>query len=313
METSPANTPPSAVSPTCLHHRESTGRPRPAGLRRSKSGAEFPIRIGLALGGGFARGIAHAGVLRIFERHRIPIHCVTGVSAGAVVAAAFASGATAEEIARAGCSMRFADVGSWQPRRLGLVSSKCMHRFLARLLKGDRFETMQIPLGVLATNLATGEPACFCGTGDAFEPVRASCAFPGLFQPVLHEGQLLVDGAMSVSIPAGLARQLGATHVISVALPPPFPNEAPRNILQVVSRCFQILQSRSEESWRQASDIVIAPDVRGIDWRAFDRAPQIVRAGEAAALAALPEIHNWLSQARSVGAADTDIVPRLVA
>jgi predicted acylesterase/phospholipase RssA len=76
-------------------------------------GAPAPVRIGLALGGGFARGIAHAGVLRIFDQHHIPIHCITGISAGSIVAAAYASGATPEEIARAGCSMRFRDVGRW--------------------------------------------------------------------------------------------------------------------------------------------------------------------------------------------------------
>ena len=80
-----------------------------------------PVRIGLALGGGIARGIAHAGVLKLIDQHRIPIHCVTGVSAGSIVAAAYASGATPDEIARAGCSMRFSDVGRWGLDRLGLV------------------------------------------------------------------------------------------------------------------------------------------------------------------------------------------------
>src|SRR6266513_4421031 len=88
------------------------------------------VRIGLALGGGFARGIAHAGLLRALERHRIPIHCVAGVSAGALVAAAYASGTTANEIAHVGRSMRFGDVGRWRPGRLGLVSNAGMTRFL---------------------------------------------------------------------------------------------------------------------------------------------------------------------------------------
>src|SRR5882672_11178197 len=93
------------------------------------------VRIGLALGGGFARGIAHAGVLKVIDQHRIPIHCVTGVSAGAIVAAAYASGATHAEIAKAGCSMRFRDVGRWRLGRLGLACSQRMNRFLERLLK----------------------------------------------------------------------------------------------------------------------------------------------------------------------------------
>jgi NTE family protein len=175
-----------------------------------------PIRIGLALGGGFARGIAHAGVLEIIDQYRIPIHCITGVSAGSIVAAAYASGATPGEIARAGCSMRFTDVGRWSLGRLGLAGSERMNRFLERLLKTCRFEEMRMPLGILATDLSTGEPVPFSGTGPVFDPIRASCSYPGLFQPVRHQGRLLVDGAMSLEIPAALARQLGATHVISV-------------------------------------------------------------------------------------------------
>ena len=128
--------------------------PRPAGLCEP---AAQP-KIGLALGGGFARGIAHAGVLDVFERNGIPIHCITGVSAGSIVAAAYASGASPAEIARAGCAMRFGDVARWSLCRMGFVVSERMKRFLERLLKAYRFEEMRIPLGVLATDLCTGEP-----------------------------------------------------------------------------------------------------------------------------------------------------------
>jgi NTE family protein len=257
-----------------------------------------PVRIGLALGGGFARGIAHAGVLRILERYRIPIHCITGISAGSIVAAASASGASSEEIARAGCSLRFRDVGRWSLGRLGLVGSECMQRFLERLLKAYRFEDMRIPLGVMATDLSTGQPVAFSGNGPVFDPIRASCSYPGLFQPVRHRGQLLVDGAMSVEIPAALARELGATHVISVYLPAPSPDLEPRNVFQVVNRCFQILQRRSEDHWRSETDLVIAPDVRGMDWNAFGQGPRLIEAGEAAARAALPEIQEWFARLR---------------
>ena len=260
--------------------------------------SKSPVRIGLALGGGFARGIAHAGVLRILEQHQIPIHCITGISAGAIVAAAYASGATPEEIARAGCSMRFSDVGRLSFGRLGLVGSQCMNHFLERLLKTYRFEEMRFPLGVVATDLATGEPAPFTETGSVFDPIRASCAYPGLFQPVRHQGRLLVDGAMSMGVPAALARQLGATHVIAVAVPASGPGSQPSNMFQVVSRCLQILQSRFEDGWRSETDLVIAPDVRGVDWNDFGRGPQLVEAGEAAALASLPQIREWVARMR---------------
>lgn len=257
-------------------------------------------RIGLALGGGFARGIAHAGVLKVLEQHRIPIYCITGVSAGAIVAAAYASGASPEEIGRVGCAMRFADVGRWSLGRLGLVGSERMHRFLDRLLKTSWFEEMRIPLGVLATDLCTGQPVPFLGPGQVFEPIRASCSYPGLFRPVQYQGRLLVDGAMSMEIPAALARRLGATHVISVHLPMRGLSANPSNMFQVVNRCFQILQSRSEESWRTDTDLVIAPDVRGVDWDGFTRGAHLIRSGEAAALAALPQITEWFSTARAL-------------
>jgi NTE family protein len=268
-------------------------------LRLSRPG----IRVGLALGGGFARGIAHVGVLKVLERHDIPIHCITGVSAGSIVAAAYASGATPDEIARAGCSMRFSDVGRWNISRLGLVGSNRMHRFLERLLKTYRFEEMRIPLGVLATDLATGKSVPFSGVGGVFEPVRASCSYPGLFQPVRRQEQLLVDGAMSMEIPAELSRQLGATHVISVHLPAGGPGAQPTNLFQVVHRCFQIMQSNSEHNWRSESDLVIAPDVGGVTWDAFGRGTELIEAGEAAALAVLPKIQEWFAQAQPVAVA----------
>jgi NTE family protein len=260
-----------------------------------------PPKIGLALGGGFARGIAHAGVLDVFERHQIPIHCITGVSAGSIVAGAYASGATPAEIARAGCTMRFGDVARWSLGRMGFVVSERMTRFLERLLKNYRFEEMRIPLGVLATDLGSGQEVTFRDKGDVFLPIRASCSYPGLFQPVRYEGRLLVDGAMSMEIPALLARELGATHVVSVHLPALGAAASPSNMLQVINRCFQIMQSRSEEGWRRESDLVIAPDVRGLAWDAFGCGPELINAGEAAALAALPKIQAWFGPAYAPG------------
>jgi len=253
-----------------------------------------PPKIGLALGGGFARGIAHAGVLGVFERHGIPIHCVTGVSAGSIVAAAYASGASSTEIARAGCAMRFGDVARWSLCRMGFVVSERMKSFLERLLKRYRFEEMPTPLGVLATDLCSGQSVNFRDAGDVFLPIRASCSYPGLFKPVHHEGRLLVDGAMSMEIPAQLARALGATHVISVHLPGQGP-ALPSNVFQVVNRCFQILQTRTEEGWRRHSDMVIAPDVSDLPWDAFGCGEQLIRAGETAGEAAVPQIRNWLT------------------
>ena len=261
---------------------------------RPKLISQVEPKIGLALGGGFARGVAHAGVLKVFEQNGIPLHCITGVSAGSIVAAAFASGAPADEIARAGCSMRFNDVARWSLCRMGFVVSERMQRFLEKLLKSYRFEEMQIPLGVIATDLCTGAPVSFSDSGDVFLPIRASCSYPGLFQPVRHQDQLLIDGAMSVEIPARLAREMGATHVISVHLPAQSEVRPPSNVFQVVYRCFQIMQSRNEAGWRAASDLVLTPAVGNVEWDGFECGTQMVEAGQAAAMAALPAIRRWL-------------------
>jgi NTE family protein len=261
--------------------------------RRETPAAGIAPRIGLALGGGFARGIAHAGILRVFEQNGIPLHCITGVSAGAIVAAAYASGTRADEIARVGCAMRFRDVARWTICRMGFVGSDRMKQFLEGVLKAHCFEDMRIPLGVLATDLCTGEPVSFRDRGDVFLPIRASCSYPGLFQPVSTGGRLLVDGAMSVEIPALLARELGATHVISVSLPPPPCRRPPKDVFQVIRRCFQIMQRHSEAAWRGSSDLVLTPDLKSIEWNGFESGPELVKAGEAAAMAALPEIQSW--------------------
>jgi NTE family protein len=255
-----------------------------------------PRSLGLALGGGFARGIAHVGVLRVFEQYQIPIKYIAGVSAGSMVAAAYASGSTPEEIGKVGASMRFGDVARWSISKMGLVGSERMNQFLQKLLKRFRFEEMKIPLGVVATDLTTGDPVFFRDKGDVLMPIRASCSYPGLFQPLLYEGRLLVDGAMSMEVPSPLLRTMGATHVISVHLPmQQVQGPGASNMFQVINRCFQIMQTHAEKEWRDNSDLVIIPDVTGMEWDAFGSADKLIQAGEIAALEAVPKIKAWLA------------------
>lgn len=191
---------------------------------------------------------------------------------------------------------------------MGFVVSERMKPFLRRLLKHYRFEEMRIPLGVVATDLCTGQSVSFRDSGDVFLPIRASCSYPGLFQPVRWGDRVLVDGAMSTEIPALLARELGATHVVAVQLPPPSSPRPPADVFQVIRRCFQIMQVRSQDGWRQASDLVITPALQAIDWDAFDCGPELVEAGEAATLAALPVIQSWFAPRPDRTSQRTDLV-----
>ena len=193
--------------------------------------------------------------------------------------------------------MRLRDVARWSLCRRGFMRSERMKPFLEGMLRTSRFDEMRLPLGIVATDLCTGEPVSFRDTGDVFLPVRASCSYPGLFQPVQIGHRMLVDGAMSVEIPALLARELGATHVISVWLQPPACRRPPADVFQVVRRCFQIIQGRSESGWRRESDLIIVPELKGIDWNGFADASELVAAGYEAALAALPAIRSWFSGA----------------
>ncbi len=258
------------------------------------------VGIGLALGGGFARGIAHIGVLRVFEENQIPIHYVAGVSAGAIVAAAFASGANSHEIEEVARAMRFKDIARWTISRLGLAGSERMVAFLHRLLKAYRFEDMRIPLAVVATDLSSGRPAVFSGSGDVCTAIRASCAYPGLFQPIRDGRRYLVDGAMSMEIPARPLRQLGASHVVSVTLPMQSDMVDPGNAFSVVNRCFQIMQRQNEREWRGRTNLVIEPQVSDIQWDAFPSAHELIQAGEAATRAAMPRIREWLIRPSNV-------------
>ena len=252
-------------------------------------------RIGLALGGGFARGIAHIGVLRAFEKNNIPIHAIAGVSSGSLVAAAFASGSSADEIQRLALTMRFRDVARWTLSLRGLAGSERMIDFLARLLRTTRFEEMPIPLAIVATDLVSGDPVTFHGQGDVIAPIRASCAYPGLFLPLRHEGRLLVDGFVSMEVPAAPLLQMGADRIVSVAIPCQEGADDYGNMFAVVSRCFQLLSAHAESTWRRYSNVVIRPGCGALSWDSFASADRLIQLGEEAATAALPTIKKWLA------------------
>ncbi|HEV8042095.1 MAG TPA: patatin-like phospholipase family protein [Bryobacteraceae bacterium] len=279
------------ISPA-LGWLEATAQWFRSGLRKKSGGP----RIGLALGGGFARGIAHIGVLRALEKNNIPIHAVAGVSSGAIVAAAMASGSSADEIQQIALSMKFRDVARWTVNLLGLAGNDRMITFLSRLLKTNRFEEMQIPLAIIATDLAKGQPVTFHGKGDVVAPIRASCAYPGLFLPLRYQGRMLVDGFVSMEVPAAPLLQMGADRVISVVIPNQEGSGDCGNMFSVISRCFQLMSARTENSWRRYSNIVISPPVADMSWDSFASANRLIELGEQSAMAAMPQIKRWLAQ-----------------
>ena len=156
--------------------------------------------IGLALGGGFARGIAHVGVLRVLEEAGIPIRFVAGTSVGAMIGAAYCSGVTTDELEEMALRVRFKTFARWTLSRHGFATNQRMIGFLNGMLKAKTFEELHIPLAVTATELSTGEGVVF-RSGPLVEPVRASCAYPGMFLPVNIGGRWLVDGMLAHAVP----------------------------------------------------------------------------------------------------------------
>jgi NTE family protein len=256
---------------------------------------QFPVpQIGLALGGGFARGLAHIGVLKVLEEEQVPIACVAGTSVGAVIGAAYCSGMGAAELAEMAAQVRFRDFARWTISRYGFASNERMVGFLKRALKVRTFEDLPIPLAVTATDFISGEGVVF-RSGPLIEPVRASCAYPGMFLPVQINGRLLVDGMLAHTVPTVPLREMGASKVIGVYLRSHWCDASgPRHVFEVISQCFSIAQEQMSGVWRAAADAVMEPDVAGFGYDSFERANALIQAGEVAARAALPQIRAWL-------------------
>jgi len=153
------------------------------GTPRKEDPAPRPAGISLALGGGFARGFAHLGVIRVFEAEHIPINCIAGTSVGSILGAAYASGVSLNHIIDVCREVRLKDFSRWSFSKMGLASNERMGELIRKWFRALRFEQMRIPLAVVATDLGSGEPYVF-RSGEVVEAVRASCAYPGMFQPV---------------------------------------------------------------------------------------------------------------------------------
>jgi NTE family protein len=261
--------------------------------------------VGLALGGGFARGFAHLGILRVLEEQHIPISHIAGTSVGSVLGAAYASGAPLERLVDTCRTLRLRDIARWRVSRLGLASNYCLGDLIERVFESRHFEDLRIPMSVVTTDLASGEPVVFTH-GPLVEVIRASCAFPGLFEPVEIGTRFLADGGLVAPVPTLAARALGATMHgktaanivigVSVGMHDGY-RGAPLNIFQVVSRAVSAAQKHQAEIWERQADLVLRPEVQSLAWDDFDRTAEAIDAGAAAARRALPRIRQLLQLA----------------
>ena len=251
--------------------------------------------LGIALGGGFARGIAHIGALKVLEEENIPVDYVAGTSVGAIIGAGYCSGMTAAELADMARTLRFTDFARLTLSRYGFYNNDRMVRFFARVLKQHTFEDLKIPLAIAATEFRTGEAVMFT-KGPLVDPIRASCAYPGMFLPVEIEGRSYIDGMLAYAVPTTPLRIMGADRVIGIYLSAHWSSaRPPRHVFEVIGQCFSIAQAKLVDSWKRDANLVIEPDVNGFAYDCFERSPELIAAGEAAMRSVLPQVRAMLN------------------
>ncbi len=256
-------------------------------------------RIGLALSGGAARGIAHVGVLRALEENAIPIDAIAGASAGALIGGAYASGLSIDELVAMARKFRWRHISRLSFSRLGLQSNAPMADFLRAKLPVTRFEEMPIPFAALATDLQTGTAVVFRDRGDLTIALRASNCLPVFYVPVRDdEGRLLVDGGLVANLPISYTRDLGADIVIAVdvGLDGARFMDRPRTALGVLTQVFVAVERVVSNQERETADLIIAPKVGHIRWDQTRRAEEFLKIGYETALKSIDQIKDLIQQ-----------------
>jgi NTE family protein len=248
-----------------------------------------PPRIGLALGGGAARGFAHIGVIQVLEEAGIRPSLVAGTSAGSLVAALYASGKTGAELGLLADVMDEAAITDWSFPGRGLIRGEALARFVRDNTGGRSIEQMRIPLGIVATDLDNGSPILF-QVGDPGVAVRASSAVPAVFQPVRIGSREYVDGGLVSPVPVRFARQMGAELVIAVDITDPPDGAATGDMMRMLLQTFSIMGRSINHFELRDADVVLRPHLPGVSSADFAARKRTIQAGREAALAQLPEI-----------------------
>jgi NTE family protein len=253
------------------------------------------LRIGLALGGGGAKGFAHIGVIKMLEASGIHADVVAGTSAGSVVGALYASGMDPfqlQEQAFALDETSIRDAGFFSN---GLVKGQKLQDYINQLVGNRAMDKMRIPFAAVATQLETGERVVFV-RGNTGQAVRASSSIPGVFEPVEISGKHYVDGGVVSPVPVDAARELGADFVIAVDISTKANGTNPSGMLGVIGQSITIMGQKLGQQELSRADIVIRPKVGTMGPSDFDQKNTAILEGERAALAAMPAIRAKIAE-----------------
>jgi NTE family protein len=253
-----------------------------------------PPRLGLALGGGAARGFAHIGVIEVLEENGIRPDVVAGTSAGSLVAAMYASGMSGQQLAGLAASMDESAITDWSFPGRGLIRGEALANYVRKTTGNVPMERMKIPLGIVATDLDSGKGILF-RRGDVGTAVRASSAVPAVFQPVRIGTREYVDGGLSSPVPVRAAREMGADVVIAVDISQSPDGAATGDALHMLLQTFAIMGRSINELELKQADVVVRPRLPGVAGTDFSAREKNIQAGRQAALALLPAIRARLA------------------
>lgn len=252
-----------------------------------------PPRIGLALGGGAARGFAHVGVIQILEEAGLRPSLVTGTSAGSLVAAMYASGKTGSQLQQVAETMEEAGIADWTLPIFsrGMLRGEALARYVNGQVSGRLIESMPMPLGIVATDLNNGKSVLF-QRGDTGTAVRASSAVPALFQPVRISGRDYVDGGLVSPVPVRSARAMGAELVIAVDISSEPEGNLAGDTLQILLQTFAIMGKSINSFELRDADVVVRPALVGVGSSDFGARRRAIEAGRVAMSAMLPVLKS---------------------
>jgi NTE family protein len=273
---------------------------KPVALVAPPLEVEVPVvkkvpRLGLALGGGAARGFAHVGVLQVLEEAGIKADLVVGTSAGSLVAAFYASGKTGTQLQRVAETMEEVTITDWTVPLLGrgMMRGDALSRYVSQQTGGRRIEELKIPLGIVATDLRTGEGVLF-QRGDLGTAVRASSSVPSVFEPVRIGTREFVDGGLVSPVPVRYARQMGADYVLAVDISSTPEAAKTDDMFHILMQTFTIMGKSINAFELKEADLVVRPALNQVGSADFSARRRSIEAGRAAMLQALPKLRAAL-------------------
>lgn len=271
----------------------------PAPAPQTNSAPKPAAKIALALGGGASKGFAHIGVIKVLQENRIPVHIVTGTSAGAVVGSLYASGMSPDRLELEAEILNKSDVVDLTLSTTGFIKGEKLQNWINHKVGKRKMEQFPIRFGAVATEFDSGRMAVF-DKGDAGLVVRASASIPNVFQPAYIGGKAFVDGGLSAPVPVSAAKRMGANVVIAVDISAK-PNKLAKDsgFLSYLDQSLNVMSAAALHNELRQAHVVIKPQVQNLGAiGGFDQKAQAIKLGEDAARAALPQIRAVLANYR---------------